>query len=202
MQLIVSENSKIKTIIDTKGKNINLGFVGESTYLDSLKILSSYNLDNYTVNFDNTSETIQDIIVKMQDGRLDGFFITSIAPLNVIKLLSESTKIRLIDITGVNKLFMQYPQYKISTLDKQLYPKAANLNNIKTISVMSSLVTSSKTSNYAAYIMAKEIIENIEVLKSLHPAFKNINIKDMLQYNTAPIHPGAMRYYMDKGLLN
>ena len=138
----------------------------------------------------------------MQDGRLDGFFITSIAPLNVIKLLSESTKIRLIDITGVNKLFMQYPQYKISTLDKQLYPKAANLNNIKTISVMSSLVTSSKTSNYAAYIMAKEIIENIEVLKSLHPAFKNINIKDMLQYNTAPIHPGAMRYYMDKGLLN
>lgn len=202
MQLIVSENSKIKTIIDTKGKNINLGFVGESTYLDSLKILSSHNLDNYTVNFDNTSETIQDIIVKMQDGRLDGFFITSIAPLNVIKLLSESTKIRLIDITGVNKLFMQYPQYKISTLDKQLYPKAANLNNIKTISVMSSLVTSSKTSNYAAYIMAKEIIENIEVLKSLHPAFKNINIKDMLQYNTAPIHPGAMRYYMDKGLLN
>lgn len=202
MQLIVREASKIKTIMDLKNKNINIGFIGEGTYLNSQLILSSYGLDNYTVNYDNTSSSLQEIVVKMQDGRLDGFFITSIAPLPVIKLLSETTPIRLVDITGVNKLFLQYPKYKITVQDKSIYPKAYNPNNTKTVSVMTCIVTSSKTSNYAAYIMAKEIVENINVLKRLHPAFKNLDIKEMLQYNTAPIHPGAMRYYMDKGLLN
>ena len=138
----------------------------------------------------------------MQDGRIDGFFITSIVPLNTIKLLTETTPVRFIDITGVNKLFLEYPQYKITTQPKSIYPKALNPNNTKTISVMTTLVTSSKTSNYAAYIIAKEIVENLSILKRLHPAFKDMNIKEMLQYNTAPIHPGAMRYYMDKGLIN
>lgn len=202
MQLIVSESSKIKTLMDLQNKNINIGMIGENTYYNSQLILSSYGLDNYTVNYDNTSTSLQEIVVKMQDGRLDGFFITSIVPLPVIKLLSETTPIRLVDITGVNKLFLQYPKYKITVQDKSVYPKAYNPNNTKTVSVMTCLVTSSKTSNYAAYIMAKEIVENINVLKRLHPAFKNLDIKEMLQYNTAPIHPGAMRYYMDKGLLN
>lgn len=202
IQLIVRESSKIKTIMDLKGKNINLGLIGEGTYLNSQKILSSYGLDNYTVNYDNTSTSLQDIVVKMQDGRLDGFFITSIVPINTIKLLTETTPVRFIDITGVNKLLIQYPKYKLTVQDKSIYPKAHNPNNTKTISVMTTLVTSSKTSNYTAYILAKEIVENIHILRNLHPAFKNLDIKEMLQYNTAPIHPGAMRYYMDKGLIN
>lgn len=202
MQLVVRETSKIKTLVDLKGKNIYLGGIGESTYFNSQKILSSYGLDNYTVNYDNTSASLQDVVVKMQDGRLDGFFITSIVPLQVVKLLSETTPVRFIDITGVNKLFLEYPKYKITLQDKSVYPKALNPNNTKTISVMTSLVTSSKTSNYAAYILAKEIAENISILKRLHPAFKDLDIKEMLQYSTAPIHPGAMRYYIDKGLMN
>ena len=202
IQFIAREASKIKTLVDIKGKKINLGLFGEGTYLNSQKILSSYGLDNYTLYFDNTSTSLQDIVVKMQDGRIDGFFITSIVPLNTIKLLTETTPVRFIDITGVNKLFLEYPQYKITTQPKSIYPKALNPNNTKTISVMTTLVTSSKTSNYAAYIIAKEIVENLSILKRLHPAFKDMNIKEMLQYNTAPIHPGAMRYYMDKGLIN
>lgn len=202
MQLIVREASKIKTIMDLKGKNINLGLIGEGTYLNSQKILNSYGFDNYTVNYDNTSTSIQDIVVRMQDGRLDGFFITSIVPLNTIKLLTETTPVRLIDITGVNKLFLQYPKYKITVQSKSVYPRAHNPNNIKTISVMTTLVTSSKTSNYTAYILAKEIVENIHILRKLHPALKNLTLKEMINSNAAPIHPGAMRYYLDKGLIN
>ena len=49
---------------------------------------------------------------------------------------------------------------------------------------------------------AEEIVENLHILKTLHPSLRNLNIKEMLKYNTAPIHPGAMRYYVDNGLLN
>ena len=151
MQLIVSEQSKIKTLMDLQNKNINIGIIGENTYYNSQLILNSYGLDNYTVNYDNQSTSLKETIIMLQDGRLDGFF---------------------------------------------------NPNSTKTLSVMTSIVTSSKTSNYAAYIIAKEIVENLHILKTLHPSFKNLDIKEMLKYNTAPIHPGAMRYYVDNGLLN
>lgn len=202
MQLVVSEDSKIKTLLDLEDKNINIGMVGEATHHNSNLILSSYGLDNDTVNFDNVSTSLKDTITMLQDGRLDGFFINSILPLQAIKQLSENTKIRMVDITGAYKLLLDYPDYKITTLHKSVYPKLKNPNNINTLSVMTSIVTSSKTSNYAAYIIAKEIVENLKILKTLHPAFKNLDIKEMLKYNTAPIHPGAMRYYTDKGLLN
>ncbi len=202
IQLIVSENSKIKTLMDLENKNINIGMIGENTYYNSQLILSSYGLDNYTVNYDNQSTSLKETITMLQDGRLDGFFINSIVPLYIIKQLSETTKIRFIDITGVNKLLIQYPDYNITELNKSVYPKTNNPNSIKTLSVMTSIVTSSKTSNYAAYITAKEIVENLHILKTLHPSLRNLDIKEMLKYNTAPIHPGAMRYYIDKGLLN
>lgn len=202
IQLIVSENSKIKTLMDLENKNINIGMIGENTYYNSQLILSSYGLDNYTVNYDNQSTSLKETITMLQDGRLDGFFINSIVPLYIIKQLSETTKIRFIDITGVNKLLIQYPDYNITELNKSVYPKTNNPNSIKTLSVMTSIVTSSKTSNYAAYIIAKEIVENLHILKTLHPSLRNLNIKEMLKYNTAPIHPGAMRYYVDNGLLN
>lgn len=202
MQLIVSENSKIKTLIDMQHKNINLGMIGENTYYNSQLILSSYGFDNETVNIDNKSTNLKETITMLQDGRLDGFFINSILPLQEIKQLSETTKIRFIDIIGANKLLMQYPDYKITKLSKSFYPKAKNPNNTNTVSVMTSLVTTSATPNYVAYTIAKEIVENLHILKTLHPALKNLNIREMLKYNTAPIHPGAMRYYVDKGLLN
>ena len=176
--------------------------IGENTYYNSQLILSSYGLDNYTVNYDNQSTSLKETITMLQDGRLDGFFLNSVIPLNIIKQLSETTKIRFVDITGVNKLLIQYPDYKITDISKSVYPKANNPNSTKTLSVMTSIVTSSKTSNYAAYIIAKEIVENLHILKTLHPSLRNLNIKEMLKYNTAPIHPGAMRYYVDNGLLN
>lgn len=202
MQLIVSENSKIKTLLDLKNKNINIGLIGENTYYNSQLILSSYGLDNYTVNYDNQSTSLKDTITMLQDGRIDGFFINSIVPLNIIKQLSETTKIRFVDITGANKLLLDYPYYNITELNKAIYPKTYNPNSTKTLSVMTSLVTSSKTSNYAAYMIAKEIVENLHILRTLHPSLRNLNIKEMLKNNTAPIHPGAMRYYVDNGLLN
>ncbi len=202
MQLIVSEQSKIKTLMDLQNKNINIGIIGENTYYNSQLILNSYGLDNYTVNYDNQSTSLKETIIMLQDGRLDGFFINSILPLYAIQQLSETTKIRFVDITNANKLLIQYPDYKITEINKSVYPKANNPNSTKTLSVMTSIVTSSKTSNYAAYIIAKEIVENLHILKTLHPSFKNLDIKEMLKYNTAPIHPGAMRYYVDNGLLN
>lgn len=199
IQLIVSEKSKIKTLMDLKGKKINAGLDGSGAKEDALAVMASYNFDNTTTEISSLS--LSDSIPMVQDGRLDGFFITSIYPVAAIEELSSAAKTRLIDIAGADKLLYKYPDYKIGFLPKSAYPRTTNPNDPKTVSVMTTLVTSGKTSNYTAYIIAREIFENIEILRTLHPSLKNIDVKEMLKYNTAPIHPGAMRYFQDKGLL-
>ena len=45
----------------------------------------------------------------------------------------------------------------------------------------------------------KTIFDNLDSFRATHPAFKYLKPKDMLGGNSAPFHPGAMRYYKEKG---
>ncbi len=50
------------------------------------------------------------------------------------------------------------------------------------------------------YAITKEVFENFEDFKSLHPAYEVLTKKNMLKGLTAPIHKGALRYYREAGL--
>ena len=49
--------------MDLQNKNINIGIIGENTYYNSQLILNSYGLDNYTVNYDNQSTSLKEVIL-------------------------------------------------------------------------------------------------------------------------------------------
>lgn len=201
IQLIVTESSGIKTLRDLKNKNIAIGLDSFSTKLPALDILYSYKYDNTTVNIDNTSAPLPEVVKMMQGGQLDGFFIISSAPIRLVQELSNSTKIRMVDMENVDVLKSGgYAGYSYEYISKANYPLLLNPNSPKVIKVPSTLVVSASLPNSVAYILAKEIVENLETLKTLHPILKNLNLSDMLKDITAPIHPGAMRYFMDKGL--
>jgi uncharacterized protein len=50
------------------------------------------------------------------------------------------------------------------------------------------------------YAITKEVFDNFEDFKKLHPAYQGLTKEIMLQGMTAPIHPGAMKYYQESGL--
>jgi len=50
------------------------------------------------------------------------------------------------------------------------------------------------------YAITKEVFDNFESFKKLHPAYKVLTKKGMLEGLSAPIHPGAMKYYKEAGL--
>ena len=48
----------------------------------------------------------------------------------------------------------------------------------------------------------KAVFENIADFRRLHPALSTLNAKDMVPSGAViPIHPGALRYYREAGLL-
>ncbi|MCD8567469.1 MAG: hypothetical protein LRY50_03650 [Geovibrio sp.] len=49
-------------------------------------------------------------------------------------------------------------------------------------------------------LLQKEVFENFAEFKKIHPAFENLEKQDLLQGLSAPIHPGALKYYKEAGL--
>ena len=67
--------------------------------------------------------------------------------------------------------------------------------------MLATLVTSSDVPDDVVYAITKEVMENLDAFKKLHPALGSLTKKSMLEGLTAPIHNGAMRYYKEAGLI-
>ena len=77
---------------------------------------------------------------------------------------------------------------------------ANNPDPTQTYGVRSTLVTNASVPNEVVYTLTKAVFENFEDFKKLHPAFANLDPQDMIKAGlSAPLHPGAERYYKEKG---
>ena len=71
-----------------------------------------------------------------------------------------------------------------------------------TFGVMASVVTSAKVSDEMVYNVVRAVFENLDDFKKQHPAFANLDPKKMIKDGlSAPLHPGAIKYYKEKGLM-
>jgi TRAP transporter TAXI family solute receptor len=68
--------------------------------------------------------------------------------------------------------------------------------------VINYLVTSSAVSDDLAYQMTKLIYESLPELANSHAAGKEIRLDSAAMGSPVPLHPGAIRFYREKGLIN
>ena len=61
-------------------------------------------------------------------------------------------------------------------------------------------VTSADTSDDMVYTVVSAVFENFDNFKRLHPAFGNLQEEEMISSGiTAELHPGAAKYYRERG---
>jgi hypothetical protein len=66
--------------------------------------------------------------------------------------------------------------------------------------VLATVVTSAKTPDNVVYALVKAVFDNFDEFKKLHPAFAHLDPKAMIKNGlSAPLHPGAIKYYKEKG---
>lgn len=199
--LIASGKSGIRDIKDLKGKRINLGNPGSGQLQNSRDVLRAAGLTKR----DLAAEYVRAVEAPglLQDERLDAFFYTVGHPNgNIKEATSGRIKVFIVPIKGeeVNRMLERYPYYAKSVIPHSFYPSALNTEDIETVGVKATLVTSEKVDEDIVYAVTKEVFENIEEFKSLHPAYRVLTKEDMLKGLSAPIHKGALRYYKEAGL--
>jgi TRAP transporter TAXI family solute receptor len=200
--LIASEKSGIRKIEDLKGKRVNLGNPGSGYLQNSRDVLKAVGLDEEE---DLSAEYVKAVEAPglLQDERIDAFFYTVGHPNgNIKEATSGRIKVFIVSITGpdIDKMLTRYSYYAESIIDHSFYPYTLNKEDVTTIGVKATFVTSKDTDENIVYAVTREVFENFEKFKSLHPSYSVLTKKDMLTGLSSPIHKGALRYYREAGL--
>ena len=202
VDLIAAVDSNINSLADLKGKRVNIGNIGSGYRKNAIDALMANGLD-YKKDFHSENLKAAESPGLIQDGRLDAAFYTVGHPSGYYKeATSGKRKVKFVPITNVESLLDKYPYYaKAVTQVTKFYPAAANDSDVETFGVKATFVTSSKVPDKVVYAIVKEVFENFEDFKKLHPAYSGLTKKSMLEGLSAPLHPGAVKYYKEAGLM-
>ncbi len=198
--LVAAVDSGVKDIADLKGKRVNIGNPGSGQRQNSIDALEAAGI-NFESDLSATSVKAAEAPSLLQDGRIDAFFYTVGHPSGAIKeATAGARKVAFVRIAGIDELLTKYPYYAKSMIPVKLYPGAVNKADVASFGVKATLVSSAKVPEDVVYAVTKEIFDNFEDFKKLHPAYAVLTKEGMLEALSAEIHPGAMKYYKEVGL--
>jgi TRAP transporter TAXI family solute receptor len=199
--LVAARESDVADVNDLRGKRVNLGNPGSGQLQNSKDVLAAYSIAEEEI----SAEYVKAVEAPglLQDGRIDAFFYTVGHPNgNIKEATSGRIKVRIVPIAGpeINLMMRGRPYYATSTILHEFYPYSLNEEDIETIGVKATFVTSASVDENIVYAIVKEVFENLDEFRTLHPAYQVLTKQTMLEGLSAPLHPGALKYYREAGL--
>ncbi len=198
VQIVATADSGIKTLADLKGKSLSVGAPKSGTELNSRAILGAAGLsykDIGKVEYLPFAESVD----LMKNRQLNATLQSAGLGVASLKDLSTSTDITVVSV----------PKETVEKLGPPFVPVLIPANtytgqdkDVPTAAVINYLVTSSAVSDDLAYQMTKLIFESLPELANSHAAGKEIKLESAAMGSPVPLHPGAIRFYKEKGLIN
>jgi hypothetical protein len=199
LTVLARKEAGVTKFEDFKGKRFNVGNPGSGTRDTIATLMVAMGMK--TSDFSLTSELKPDEHgAALCDNKIDGFGYVVGSPAANIQDPTTTCGAKLVPITGpaVDKLVKEYPYFATATIPGGMYP--GNPDATKTFGVVASFVSSAKVPDEVVYAMVSAVFDNFDEFKKLHPAFANLDPKDMVSSGmSAPLHPGAVKYYKEKG---
>jgi uncharacterized protein len=203
--IAVKHSSGIDKIDDLIGKKVNFGPIGSGMYA-TMEVLSSvkgWNKSDFkSISKLNPSEQPEALC----NDKIDAMIYVSGNPNGVLQEATQyhdpdcQVKILNIDRQTIKKLIKINPFYVKAIIPGGMYN--GNPKNIETFGIKATLVTAKNVKSDIVYNVTKALFNNFDNFKTLHPVFTSLNIKNSItEGNSAPLHPGAIRYFKEVGLL-
>ena len=191
-----------KSIEDLKGKRVNVGNPGSGTRASMEELLGA--LGWKMSDFSLASELKADEHgAALCDNKIDAFFYGVGHPSANIQDPVTTCGAKLVPLTGpaIDKLVADNSYYASVAIPGGLYK--GNDADTPTYGVLATFVTTAKAPDDQVYTLVKAVFDNFDEFKKLHPAFAHLQPENMVKDGlSAPLHPGAEKYYKEKGWLN
>ena len=195
IQIVTTKNSGIKSVEDLKGKVVSIGEAGSGTLANAEQILEIYGLKTDDLKARNLS--FDDSVQGIQDGTIDAAFITSGTPTGAVEGLGAQVDISIVplDQGKIDELIKKYPYYAKDEIEKGTYGLE---EPVTTVAVLAMLVVRDDLSEDTVYKITKAIFEHTD--KITHAKGKYIKAENALNGLGIELHPGAKKYFDEKGI--
>jgi hypothetical protein len=199
VQLITATKSNIKGFKDLKGKSVSSGSPGSGQWQLLGDLLEAHGMTRKDIGEDLSS--FAQSVDKIKDGNLTASLITAGAPTSSITDLANTHDVRVVPLAGpeIEALRKKQPYYAQVQLPAGTYK--GQTAPVDTLAVMAVWAAHDGISDDIAYAVTKALFENTEILGQVHPKGKEISLKTALLSVSIPLHPGAEKYYREKGLV-
>jgi len=198
VQLVTRANSNINSIKDLKGKSISSGSPGSGQYQLLTDLLRVNGLTRADVKEDSSS--FSQAVDKIKDGNLDATLITAGLPTAAVTDFAQAHGLKIVPLAGpeVDVLLKEQPYYTKVILPANTYK--GQTTDVPTLAVLAVWATNAELSDDMAYQVTKALFENLPIMGQVHVQGKNITLNNAMSVGTTPIHPGALKYYKEKGV--
>jgi TRAP transporter TAXI family solute receptor len=199
--VVARADAGITTFDDLKGKRVNIGNPGSGQRATTEVLLAAKGWS--TADFALASELKASEQSKaLCDNKIDAMVYVVGHPSGSIKEATTSCDSVLVDVsgTGVDQLITDNSFYRKAIIPGGMY--SGNDSDVGTFGVGATFVSSTAVPDEVIYNVVKAVFENFDAFRKFHPAFANLKKEEMISDSlSAPLHPGAEKYYKEAGLL-
>jgi len=197
IQIVASQGSGVKNFADLKGKSLSVGAPKSGTEVNARRIFEAMGMsykDLAKTEYLPFGESVELIKNRQLDATLQsaGLGVAS------IRDLASSLPITVVSVPAsvATKLG---PPFVATTIPANTY--TGQTADVPTLAVVNFLVTHAGVSEATVYQMTKQLFENLDQMVAAHKAATAIQLKTAIDGMPVPLHPGAIRYYKEKGLI-
>lgn len=199
IQVVVRGDSKIDSLDDLKGMKVGVGAPGSGTEANFRQLSDGYGLkkEDTKAQYLSFSESAE----QFKDKHIDAFIVTAGIPNAAIMDIGSQHSIRIINISDEKAALIakKYPFLSPFTVPANTYKNQAS--PVKTMAVNAVLIASTDVKADVAYNIVKTLFENQSELAATHAKGKELSLKNASTGVSIPFHPGAVKYYKEKGLM-
>ncbi len=202
MHVVSVEGRGIAKMTDLKGKRVSTGSPGSATEVMAFRLIEAAGMDKDS-DLKRERLSVAESVNAMKDGKIDAFFWVGGLPTAGVTDLANTpnTKIKLIDhadaVAAMNKKYGNLYVEDVITKDNYRGMDSDN----KQATVMNILVVHENMDERTAYNIVKAVFDRRDDLIAVHKEAMNIKLENQKTAATPiPFHPGALKYFAEKGV--
>lgn len=201
LNIVARADSGIGKFEDLKGKRVFWGDPGSGQRLTMGILMDKlgWTKDDFKGASDMAAVEMSSALC---DNEIDAFSYVVGVPNGSIRAATANCDAVMINVTGtaVDELVAENNYYRYAVIPAGTY--RGSDDDVNTFGVVATLVTLATVSEDVIYTLVKTVFENFDDFKKLHPALASLKKEEMVKDGlTAPLHPGALKYYKEIGLL-
>ena len=202
MHVVTIEGTGIDKLADLKGKRVSTGSPGSATEVMAFRVIEAAGLDK-DKDMKRERLGVAESVNAIKDRKIDAFFWVGGLPTAAVTDLAATpgVKMKMIDHSEVvDKMNAKHGNlYAASVIKAGVYPSQDK--DSKNTVVWNILVANASLSDEMAYKVVKTMIEKKADLVAVHQEAKSFSLDNQIKSNSSiPWHPGAVKYFAEKGV--